>query len=74
MSVDSDHEHELDAEYLYPSDAQILEIYEEGGALRIRIAIPCPDCDETLALDAAVENVEEVDMEVPLGGPEEPYD
>lgn len=67
-------EHDLDAEYLYPSDAQILDIDEEAGSLRFIIAVPCPDCDQTLKLTAPVEKVEETTLELPLDDPEDPYD
>jgi hypothetical protein len=67
-------DHDLDAEYLYPSDAAILDIDDEGGTLRFTIAVPCPDCDQALKLTAPVEDVEETTMEVPLDDPEDPYD
>lgn len=64
--------HELDAEYLYPGDTGIVDIYEEGGELRVRLAVACPDCGEALSLEAAVEKVEEGDFELPLS--DELYD
>lgn len=67
-------DHDLDAEYLYPSDAQILAIDEEGGQLRFVIAVPCPDCGQALKLTAPVETVEETSLELPLDDPEDVYD
>ena len=61
------HEHDLDPEYLYPSDADVLDIYGgEDGDLRVTLAIPCPECGEALSLDAGVDSVEEGDFELPL--------
>ena len=59
-------EHDLDAEYLYPSDADVLDIYADEGGIRVTLAIACPECGEPLSLDAPVERVEEGDFELPL--------
>ena len=59
-------DHDLDAEYLYPSDADVLDIYDGEGGLRVTLAIACPECGEALSLDASVETVEEGDFELPL--------
>jgi len=68
----SDHEHEVSAEFLYPADADVLDIYERGGSLYVDVATVCPECSQTLALSATVESVGEVDVELPLD--EEYYD
>ncbi|MES3517373.1 MAG: hypothetical protein PPP58_06900 [Natronomonas sp.] len=57
--------HELEAEFLYPSDTDVLDLYEDGG-LRVRLALPCPECGTALELDAGVEAIEEGDFELPL--------
>ena len=64
--------HDLDAKYLYPSDADVLAIDESDGSIRITLALPCPDCGAGLSVDARVEDVEEGDFELPLD--EERYD
>ncbi|QLD84257.1 hypothetical protein HWV23_00555 [Natronomonas halophila] len=65
-------DHDLDAEYLHPGDADILEFYEADGGLRATLALPCPDCSEALELDLGVDTVEEGDFELPLS--DELYD
>lgn len=67
-------DHDLDPEYLYPSDAQILDFHDDDGTLVIRVAVPCPECDESVAIEASAERIEAVDLEIPLGDPEDPYD
>lgn len=59
-----DHDH--DTEYLYPSDASILEVTDDRGDLRVTIALPCPGCGQALSLGATVDEVEEADVELPL--------
>ena len=66
--------HDLDAEFLYPSDAAILELYEEDDDLWIRFAVPCPDCDQSLELTARVESKEEAALSLPLDDAEDVYD
>lgn len=61
-----DHEHELSAEYLYASDAEVLDIYESGSALQVDVAVICPECSETLTLTSTVDAVTESDAELPL--------
>ena len=68
----SDHEHEVSAEYLYPTDADVLDIYERDGSLYVDVATMCPECSQTLALTAPVESVGEVDIDLPLD--DEDYD
>ncbi|MDS0276439.1 hypothetical protein NDI85_01300 [Halomicroarcula sp. S1AR25-4] len=62
----SDHEHEVSAEYLYPADADVLDIYERDGTLYVDVATVCPECSDTLALSASVESVRGVDVDLPL--------
>lgn len=63
----SDHEHEVSAAYLYPADADVLDIYERGGELWVDVAVVCPECSETLSLSAAVESVADAQADLPLG-------
>lgn len=69
-------DHPLDAEYLYPSDTVVLDLYEksETGALALRTAVPCPECEVTLELTAVVEEVGETDLEIPIEDTKEAYD
>ncbi|WP_254271076.1 hypothetical protein [Haloarcula marina] len=63
----SDHEHDVSAEYLYPSDADVLAIHDDDdGRLVVEVATVCPECSTTLALAAPVESVREVDVDLPL--------
>ncbi|MBX0323416.1 hypothetical protein EGH21_10285 [Halomicroarcula sp. F13] len=62
----SDHEHELAAEYLYPADADVLDIYERDGSLYVEVATVCPECSETLALTAPVESARETEVDLPI--------
>jgi phage terminase large subunit GpA-like protein len=68
------HDHHPNAEFLYPSDAEILDLYNEGNSIAIRFALPCPDCDETLELTATVDHIGETDLEIPLDDAEDRYD
>jgi hypothetical protein len=61
-----DHEHELSAEYLYASDAEVLDIYESDDTLQVDVAVICPECSETLNLQATVEKVTSSGVELPL--------
>lgn len=69
-------DHELDAEYLYPADATILDLYEdpETESLAIRFGLPCPDCETTVELIATVDHIGETDLEIPIEDTEEEYD
>ena len=63
----TDHEHELSAEYLYPADAEVLDVYDgDDSRLRVRVAVPCPACSETLSLTAAVDAITESGPDLPL--------
>jgi len=59
-------EHEVEAEYLYPSDTDVLDVHEEAGNTIVTLAAPCPNCGTGLALEARVESVEDGDFELPL--------
>jgi len=64
---------DLDPEYLYPSDADVLEISStDGGGIRIRLAVPDPETGAGLVLEATVDSVEKGDFELPLD--DDPYD
>jgi hypothetical protein len=57
---------ELDAEFLYPSDADVLDISNDDGDILVRLAVPDPETGEGLELTARVESIEEGDFELPL--------
>jgi hypothetical protein len=57
---------DLDAEFLYPSDADVLDISDSEGGIRVRLAVPDPETGVGLVLEAVVESVEEGDFEFPL--------
>ena len=61
-----DHEHELPAEYLYASDAEVLGVYDSGDALQVGVAVICPECSETLRLEATVNEITSSGTELPL--------
>lgn len=67
-------DHPLDAEYLHPTDAAVLDLRDEDGMLVVELALPCPECGETLEVRAPVESKRESDLELPLDDVEEPYD
>ena len=58
-------DHDLDADYLYPVDFDVLDVYEDDG-LRVSLAVPCPECGQALELDAEIDAVEEGNFELPL--------
>jgi hypothetical protein len=61
-----DHEHELSAEYLYASDAEVLGIYNSDDSLQVDVAVICPECSETLCLETTVDKVTSSGTELPL--------
>lgn len=65
-------DHELDAEYIYPSDADVLSIEDGDGEVRVTIALPCPNCGQALSLESTVDSVAEGDFDLPLD--DEMYD
>jgi hypothetical protein len=67
-------DHELDAEFLYPSDAAVLDLYEANDDVLVQFAVPCPECDQSLELTARVESVEEAALSLPLDDAEDVYD
>ncbi|RBI61131.1 hypothetical protein DMJ13_15505 [halophilic archaeon] len=68
------HEHELEAEYLAPADAVVLDLYERDESLFIDVVVPCPTCSEPLRLSARVTEVADSDVELPLEDADELYD
>jgi hypothetical protein len=74
MAFANEHAHDLDSEYLFPADARVVDVYELEDDLRVTIGVPCPECDETLALDGSVETVVEESLEVPLDEADDLYD
>jgi hypothetical protein len=64
----------LDAEFLYPSDAAVVDLFDGPDGLAIRLALPRPECGDPLELTADVETVREADYELPLEDAEELYD
>lgn len=74
MTNDTNHDHELEAEYLSPSDAELLEVAPGDGGLELSVAVFCPECGQTLALDAPVAESSEIDLELPLEDAEDSYD
>ena len=73
MQTDA-HEHDLDPEFLHPTDAVVLAIFERDGTLAIRFGIPCPECGESVEAVAEVTEIEKSDLELPLDDVEEIYD
>lgn len=74
MAPTNSHEHDLEAEYLSPADTAVLEVEPDEDGLQLRVAVPCPECGQTLALDASVSSVSEIDLELPLEDAEDSYD
>ena len=76
MSADyaNEHEHDLDPEYLSAADATTLEISSTDGGLDVDLIVPCPDCSDPLRLSAAVHEVTEADVDLPLDDVADPYD
>lgn len=67
MSREDHSAESLDAEYLYPSDADVLDISNsEDGGIRLRLAVPDPETGDGLVLEASVDSVEKGDFELPL--------
>ena len=70
MTLDylTDHEHDVSPAHLYPADADVLDVYEDEGYLRVDVAVPCPECSQPLALQATVTEVTDADTNLPLDG------
>lgn len=62
----NEHEHDLDAEYLYPSDADVLAIRSGNEGLVVEFVLPCPECNEALRLTGSVTDVVDADLDLPL--------
>lgn len=58
--------HELDSEYLTPTDSAVTDIRGSGEDFRIDVVVPCPDCGQALELTLKEERREEVDVDFPL--------
>lgn len=58
--------YDLDAEYLYPSDIDVLDVSPSEDGVRVRFAVPDPETGDGLVLEAVVESIEEGDFELPL--------
>lgn len=65
-------DHDVGAESLYPSDADVLDIAGSDGEISVTFAAPCPDCGTGLALAATVDTIEDEDFDLPLD--DERYD
>lgn len=68
-----DHEHELEAEYLSPADAVVLDLYDADGSLFLDAVVPCPECSDPLRISARVQEVVDADVEFPIDS-EDLYD
>lgn len=58
--------HDLDAEYIYPSDVDILETENDGDDVVFTLALPCPECGTALKVETRSESIVEGDFELPL--------
>jgi hypothetical protein len=58
--------HDLDAEYVYPSDVDVLATANDGEDVVFTLALPCPECGAALEVEAGSESVVEGDFELPL--------
>lgn len=61
------HDHEIDGAYLTRSDLAIQDIHGSGEELTIDAVLPCPECDETLAISFRQASTPEAsDIDYPL--------
>lgn len=58
--------HDLDAEFVYPSDVDVLGTGNDGGDVVFTLALPCPECGAALEIEARSESIREGDFELPL--------
>lgn len=58
--------HELDAEYVYPSDVDVLGTENDGETVVFTLALPCPECGRALEITARSETITEGDFQLPL--------
>ncbi|ARS90582.1 hypothetical protein [Natrarchaeobaculum aegyptiacum] len=71
------HEHPLEAEYLSPTDATVVEIAEDEsgeGSIRVDLIVPCPTCSEPVRAIAQVEAAVDADIDLPIEDVEDLYD
>ncbi|MFB6086961.1 MAG: hypothetical protein ABEJ85_00445 [Haloarculaceae archaeon] len=69
------HEHDIDGEYLAPSDGAILDVYGAGDDLRLEVALPCPECDQPVeVVFESTGEVVESDIDFPLDDAEAALD
>lgn len=61
--------HDLDAEYVYPSDVDVLATANDSEGIVFTLALPCPECGAALEVEARSESVVEGDFELPLDDP-----
>lgn len=59
-------DHELEIDYIYPGDIDVLKISDDNGSLEIALVMPCPNCGQSLRLDTTISSVEEIAMDLPL--------
>lgn len=57
---------DLDAEFIYPSDVDVLEMANDGENVVFTLALSCPECGTPLEIEARSEAVAEGDFELPL--------
>jgi hypothetical protein len=67
-------EHDLTAEYIHPRDTVVLDVVDGEEGLEFTLAVPCPDCDQTVKLGAAVNSQTETELELPLDDATDTYD
>jgi len=62
----SDHEHELEAEYLSAADVVVLDVYNADESLFLDAVVPCPECSDPVRMSARVQEVVDADVELPI--------
>jgi hypothetical protein len=68
------HEHDIDGQYLAPSDGAILDVYGAGEDLTIEVVLPCPECDQALEVTfGSPTAVEESDIDFSLDDAESAF-
>jgi hypothetical protein len=66
MSTPETCDHDLDAEFLYPSDVDVLDLSNHGDDVVVALALPCPECDQALRVETTVSAVAEGEFDLPL--------
>lgn len=69
-----EHEHDLDAAYIYPSDAEVTAVENGPDGLVLTALVPCPECEEAVEVTATVTEAADTDIEYPLEDVEDYYD